>query len=92
MVMPRIKDIAATAAAGAGTEEGRRPTMVPAPAATSKPVTRANSSARSHNAGNGSARFLPPGVSTYTAGFAIGAGPRGQSGWIGFAPSTMLQP
>ena len=35
MVMPRIKDIAATAAAGAGTAEGRRPTMVPAPAAAS---------------------------------------------------------
>jgi len=33
--MPRIKDIETTAAAGAGTEEGRRPTMVPAPAAAS---------------------------------------------------------
>ncbi len=45
MVMPRIKDIDMVAAAGAATEEGRRPTAVAAPAAASpeladRPVRR----------------------------------------------------
>ena len=35
MVMPRTPDIETFVAAGAGTEEGRRPTLVSAPAATS---------------------------------------------------------
>ncbi len=35
MVMPRTTDTEILAAAGAGTEEGRRPTLVPAPAAAS---------------------------------------------------------
>jgi len=35
MVMPRTTDPEIFAAAGAGTEEGRRPTLVPAPAAAS---------------------------------------------------------
>ncbi len=39
MVMPNLADQAPATAAGAGTEGGRRPTVVPAPAAANPELT-----------------------------------------------------